>query len=252
MILVNSMSPRWLSNTWLVADEPGGHAVVIDAGAPVEPILAAIETHRLTPTHVLLTHHHPDHVVNAGEYARRFGSPVCGHAAERELFAGVGQRLDRELGDGESLASGGLTVRALHIPGHTLGQLGFLVDGKAVFTGDTLFRRSVGGTRGRGHSSFADLERSILEVLMALPPETAVYPGHAAATTVGEEWQENPFIRLWRGLETASEEPCRALGAEATLMLRAADYDGGEKCQVRFADGRLDVVPGSRVEFPGG
>lgn len=249
MIIVNSISPGWLSNTWLVADHPGGHAVVIDAGAPVEPILAAIETHRLTPTHVLLTHHHPDHVVNAGEYARRFGCPIGGHGAERELFAATGSSLDRVLEDGETLASGDLALRALHLPGHTLGQLGFLVDEKAVFTGDTLFRRSVGGTRGRGHTSFADLRRSILEVLMALPPETAVYPGHADPTIVGEEWQRNPFIRLWRGLEAATEQPCRALGADATLMLRAVDYDGGEKCQVRFEDGRIDVVPGSRVEL---
>jgi hypothetical protein len=88
-----------------------------------------------------------------------------------------------------------------------------------------------------------------MEVLMRLPREMEVCPGHVDATTVGREWEENPFVRLWRGVETPTERPCTAFGREATLLLRAPDYDGGTKCWVRFADGGvLDVVPGSRVE----
>ena len=62
MIIEKSMSPGWLSNTWLVGDEAGGHAVLIDTGGPTEPILQAIADHRLRVTHVLCTHHHIDHV----------------------------------------------------------------------------------------------------------------------------------------------------------------------------------------------
>jgi glyoxylase-like metal-dependent hydrolase (beta-lactamase superfamily II) len=243
VIVERSTHPRWLSNTWLVADRPGGSCVLIDTGGPAEPILARIEELRLSPTHLLCTHHHHDHVEHNALYAERFDAPVCGHAAERELFGG----LDRELSHGEVVESGSLRLRALHIPGHTVGQLAFVASGERVFTGDTLFRRSVGGTRGPGHASFEELRRSILEELLALPPELPVHPGHTDETTIGEEWDENPFVRLWRGLDAPADTPCTAFGRPATLLLRARDYDGGTKCQVRFADGRVDVVPGSRV-----
>jgi len=244
MIVEKSMSPGWLSNTWLVADRPGGHAVVVDTGGPLEPIVARIEELRLTPTHVLCTHHHVDHVQHNADYRARYGCPVCGHRAESGLFGD----LDTELEGGAELESGDLRIRALHVPGHTLGQLAFLVDGEHVFTGDTLFRGSVGGTRGPGHTTFEDLRHSIMEVLMKLPPGTAVHPGHTEPTTVGREWEENPFIRAWRGADPRGGERCTAFGRPATLLLRARDYDGGTKCWVRFDEGdELDVVPGSAV-----
>ena len=244
MIIEKTMNYRWLSNTWLVADEPGGHAVVIDTGGPTEPILRALEEQRLTLTHVLCTHHHVDHVLHNDEYTSRFDCPVCGHGAERELFGG----LDVELADGDELATGGLRIRALHIPGHTKGQLAFLVNEERVFTGDTLFRHSIGGTRGPGHTTYEDIRHSIMDVLMALPREMPVHPGHTDPTTIGEEWERNPFVRLWRGVDAASDEPITAFGKPATLLLEARDYDGGTKCQVRFEEGGVvDIVPGSSV-----
>lgn len=243
MILECSLHPSWLSNTWLVADRPGGRGVLIDTGGPPEPILAKVEELRLTITHALCTHHHHDHTEHNDLYRRRLACRVVGGAAERERF----DRLDDAWEGGESIVCGDLSIRALHIPGHTRGQLAFVVDEQAVFTGDTLFRGSVGGTRAPGHGTFADLRRSILEVLMKLPPSTAVHPGHTASTTIGDEWEKNPFVRLWRGLDPAAGSRCEALGQPATLMLRAVDYDGGGKCQVRFDDGTVDVVPGSRV-----
>ena len=244
MIITRTMNKKWLSNTWLVGDKPGGHAVLIDTGGPMGPIVKGIEEHRLTLTHVLCTHHHIDHVQNNDEYKSRFGCPICGHGKENELFGG----LDVALGDGDELISGDLRIRALHTPGHTLGMLAFLVNEERVFPGDTLFRRSVGGTRGPGHTDFDDLQHSIMEVLMKLPRKTRVHPGHTASTTVEEEWQENPFIRLWRGLDQPASRRCTAFGEPALLLLEARDYDGGTKCWVRFDEGdRLDVVPGSRV-----
>lgn len=243
MIVERAMSDGWLSNTWLVADREGGHAVLIDTGGPLEPILARIEELRLTPTHVLCTHHHVDHVAHNQDFKQSFGCPVCGGAPERELF----KDLDLALEDGQELESGELRIRALSIPGHTQGQLAFLVNEERVFTGDTLFRRSIGGTRAPGHGTYAQLEHSILDVLMKLPPQTPVHPGHTDATTIAEEWDENPFVRMWRGLDAPGSERCEAFGRPATLLLRAIDYDGGTKCQVRFDDGTVDVVPGSRV-----
>ena len=244
LIIEKSMSPDWLSNTYLVADKPGGHAVLIDTGGPTAPILQAIENLGLSVTHVLCTHHHIDHVQHNSEYAGRFGCPICGHGSERSLF----ESLDKELADGEELVTGGLHIRALHIPGHTLGQLAFVVNDEVVFTGDTLFRRTIGGTRGPGHTSFEDIQHSLLDVLMGLPREMVVYPGHTDATTIREEWEENPFIRMWRGVDAPKEQRCSAFGKPATLILRAQDYDGGYKCQVRFdAGSKLDNVPGSQV-----
>ena len=188
---------------------------------------------------MLCTHHHIDHVQHNQDYVERFGCPVCGHAAEASMF----RDLDYEVADGDELVTGGLHIRALHIPGHTVGQLAFVVNDAQVFTGDTLFRRSVGGTRAPGHTNFDDIQRSVMDVLMQLPHETKVYPGHTEATTIGEEWNENPFIRMWRGLDQASDERCEAFGQGGTLLLRATDYDGGFKCQVRFDDGTTDIVP---------
>lgn len=244
MIVERFESPRWLSNTWLVAEGAGGAALLVDAGAPPGPVLARIAELRLAPELLLLTHHHHDHVAQRALYRDRLGLPALGHAAERELFGG----LERELAHEELLRCGALRVRVLHIPGHTAGQLAFLVNDTQLFTGDTLFRRSVGGTRAPGHASFEELRRSILGTLMSLPRSTLVHPGHAASTTLGEEWDENPFVRLWRGLDAPGSEPCAALGEPATLLLRARDYDGGTKCQVRFdAGAELAIVPGSRV-----
>jgi hypothetical protein len=117
-----------------------------------------------------------------------------------------------------------------------------------VFTGDTLFRNSVGGVRAPGHTTYADLRSSIMDTLMALPKETIVRPGHTEPSTVGEEWESNGFIRIWRGLDPEGDAPCTALGQQATLILLGDDYDGGHKAWVRWPDGRDDIVPGSRVE----
>jgi len=244
MIIEKSMHPIWLSNTWLVADKPGGKAVLIDTGGPMAPILEKIRSLKLEPEQILCTHHHYDHVDNNQAWQDKFGCPICGHGLEEELFGG----LDRRMADGDEIRVGDLHVRALHIPGHTLGQLGFLVDEKAMFTGDTLFRGSIGGTRAPGHTSFEDIHHSILDVLMRLPKETQVYPGHMEPSSIEQEWNENPFIRLWRGLDKPPEKSVLAFGRPALLQQRARDYDGGSKCQVRFEDdGRLDIVPGSQV-----
>jgi glyoxylase-like metal-dependent hydrolase (beta-lactamase superfamily II) len=118
-----------------------------------------------------------------------------------------------------------------------------------VFTGDTLFRDSVGGVRAPGHTTYQELKDSIMGTLMELPAETVIYPGHAEQTTVAREWEKNPFIRVWRGLDREWSRKCRALGSPATLILLGDDYDGGHKAWVRWPNGSDDIVPGSRVEI---
>jgi glyoxylase-like metal-dependent hydrolase (beta-lactamase superfamily II) len=247
MFVVTSQDPRNLANSYLVADRPGGAAVLVDAGTPTAPIHAAIAEHALRPRWLFVTHRHADHIAHVGEYAERYGIAVVGHHAEARACGGF----DRELQGGEGFACGALDLCALHIPGHTVGHLAIRVDGKGetrVFCGDTLFRGSVGGTLGLGHTTFADLRDSVLEVLLALPAETVVHPGHASPTTVREEREGNLFVRAWRGVLALSEAPCLALDRPATLLLRAPDYDGGTKCWVRFVEGgEQAIVAGSLV-----
>ena len=142
---------------------------------------------------------------------------------------------------------GDLRIEPLHTPGHTDGMLSFVVNGSDVFTGDTLFKGSVGGVRAPGSTSFEDLRNSIMNVLMELPQETRLHPGHTDPTTVAAEWEDNAFIRLWRGLDEEGGERCRVGEDEATLVLWGADYDGGHKAWVRWDDGTDDIVPGSVV-----
>jgi glyoxylase-like metal-dependent hydrolase (beta-lactamase superfamily II) len=241
MIVERSMSPDWLSNTYLVAAEPGGDAFLVDAGGPVEPLLAKADELGLTFTHVLLTHHHHDHVAELGQVLERWpDATVLAHPEER-VPGTTG-----DLKPDEEIAIGSLTVRPLHTPGHTAGMLALLVDGN-VFTGDTLFKGSVGGVRAPGSTGYDDLRRSIMDVLLQLPPATTVRPGHTDPTTVAEELESNRFVRIWRGLDPEGSEQCTALGEPATLILLGDDYDGGHKAWVRWPDGRDDIVPGSRV-----
>jgi hydroxyacylglutathione hydrolase len=240
VIIERSMNDDWLSNTYLVADEEGGTAIVIDAGGPCAPLVEAAERLGVHVGTLLLTHHHPDHVAEASVWK---DVEVLAHPVEAEALDGV----DRTIEPGDTLEFGKLTVETLHTPGHTAGMLNFVVDGTDVFTGDTLFKGSVGGVRAPGSTSFGDLRHSIMDVLMELPHETRVHPGHTDPTTIGDEWEGNAFVRLWRGLDEEGAEPCKVWDQEATLVLWAPDYDGGHKAWVRWPDGSDDIVPGSQV-----
>ena len=231
------MHPGWLSNAYIVAAEQGAEAVFIDSGAPLEPLLEVVERERLRPTHLLTTHADPDHVDGHAALREQFELRVLAHPAERVDGA-------EPLEPDALVEVGGLHFRALHTPGHSPGHYAFAIDGAACFTADALFAGSVGGTR----DAFDDLRRSIMDVLMKLPPETVVYPGHTDETTIAGEWEANPFIRVWRGVDPEGAEPCRVGGQEATLVVWSPDYDGAGKAWVRFADGRSAIVGGSRVE----
>jgi hydroxyacylglutathione hydrolase len=88
----------------------------------------------------------------------------------------------------------------------------------------------------------------VMEVLMKLPSETRVLPGHTDETTIGREWEHNPFVLVWRGEQPEGTERVRVSGEDATLVVWSPDYDGGGKAWVRFDDGRDAIVGGSRVE----
>jgi glyoxylase-like metal-dependent hydrolase (beta-lactamase superfamily II) len=220
VILERSMDDNWLSNAFLLGDEPGGVAVFVDSGAPLEPLLAAVERERLTPTHVLRTHGHPDHVAHEDDLTSRFGIPVVTGPVE----------------------TGGLRIESIPTPGHSDDGVAFLVDG-LCFSGDTLFRDAVGGGP-------ADVVRdSVMERLMTLPHETRVLPGHTIETTIGREWERNPFVLYWRGLEPEVGGRCRVGDVDAVVLVESPDYDGKGKLLVRLEGGEERIVGVSRVEL---
>ena len=221
------MHPDWLSNAFVVADREGGSAVFVDSGADVAPLLAAVEAWGATPAVVLRTHSHSDHVVHEDELRARFGIDVVAEPGRWEW--------------------GDLRVRGFATPGHSDDMVAFVVDDEVVFSGDTLFKDAVGGTR----DDFEGVRHSVMDVLMALPPETRVLPGHTDETTIGREWERNPFVRVWRGIEPEGTEAVRVGGRDATLVVWSPDYDGKGKAWVRFDDGTDAIVGGSRVTRSG-
>lgn len=245
MIIERSMSDQWLSNTYVVADELGGSAVMVDAGGPVAPLLEYLNRGQFDLTHVLLTHHHHDHVADLEAVLRAHpGTPVLIHERERQFV----EQVTDTMAEGQTIQSGAMTIEPLHTPGHTSGMLSLLFDGTDVFTGDTLFKGSVGGVRAPDSTSYADLKASIMDKLLALPAQTRIHPGHTDPTTVADELEHNGFVRIWRGVDPEGSSNCTALGEPATLILLGDDYDGGHKAWVRWPDGADDIVPGSRVQ----
>jgi glyoxylase-like metal-dependent hydrolase (beta-lactamase superfamily II) len=246
LIVERTENPQWLSNAYLVADEAGGTGVLIDGNDDVGPLLERATADGIEITHILVTHPHLDHVAGLAEAQRQLGGvPMVAHA---EAAAEMDEEVAQTIADGEKLGTGGLEIEAISTPGHASGHVAFLVNGSDVFTADVLFKGTVGGTMAPGASGFDDLRASVMR-LMELPPETVVHPGHREPTTIGEEWDANPFVRTWRGEEQTGEEQVTVWGRPATMKLWAPDYDGGNKAWIVFGDdGTEAIVGGSQVE----
>jgi hydroxyacylglutathione hydrolase len=249
LILQRVEHPQFLSNAYLVIDEPEGHGVLIDGNGEVDPLLERVERERIEITHILLTHHHGDHAMDTDRYREKFGVPVVAHEQAAELLGNV----DETIADGEKITSGGLEVEAIETPGHCADHLALMINGTDCVTADVLFKGTVGGTRAPGATGFDDLRHSVMGKLMTLEHSVRIHPGHRQPSTIGDEWEENPFVRIWRGEDPEPEgEPCKVGEDEATLVLWAPDYDGGNKAWVRFESGEEAIVGGSQVEREGG
>lgn len=244
MIVERTENPMWLSNAYLVADQVDGKGVLIDGNDELGPLLERAERDRIEITHVLVTHPHGDHVAGLAEARQRLGWPPL--VAHPEAAAELDEEIAGTIEDGDKLSTGGLHIEAISTPGHAAGHLAFLVNDSDVFTADVLFKGTVGGTMAPGASGFADLRASVMR-LMELPQETCVHPGHREPTTIGEEWEGNPFVRIWRGLDQVGDEQCTVWDRPATLKLWAPDYDGGNKAWIVFDDGLEAIVGGSQV-----
>jgi hydroxyacylglutathione hydrolase len=220
VLIKRSTHPRYLSNAFVVADKRGGTAVFVDSGAPLAPLLTFISQHGLQPAAVLRTHSHVDHVLH-----------------EEDLDLPVVN---------SSFAIDGLQIEAIPTPGHSDDMVCFVVRDEIgeeyVFSGDTLFKNSIGG------GDFEQIRSAVMDVYMEMPKTRLLMPGHSDLSTIGGEWANNPFIRVWRGEDPEGTERVKVGDRDATLIVWSDDYDGKGKAWVRFDDGTDAIVGGSAVE----
>lgn len=206
------VSAPFAENTY-VAHLPGrSDCIVFDPGFEPEAIFRYLRQHDLTPAAILCTHGHSDHI--AGNAAMKQQWPeaplVIGHGdaykltdPQGNLSAVFGVALlsppaDRTVGEGDQFTAAGFTLDVLETPGHSGGHVVFLCRATqpwVVFGGDVLFRGGIGRT-DFPDGDLETLRESIHTKLFTLPDDTIVLPGHGAATDVGLEKRENPWVAI--------------------------------------------------------
>ncbi|MEO1129666.1 MAG: MBL fold metallo-hydrolase [Planctomycetota bacterium] len=199
----------YATNCYIVRLPGASECWIIDAGFTPAPLVEAVQAHGLTPTRIILTHAHVDHIAGLSEVRATFpGVPVAIHAQEQEwlndpvrnLSAAFGQPItsapaEELLEGGETLDLNGVPFHVLHTPGHSPGGITLhQPDAAIAIVGDTLFAESVGRT-DFPTSDPQQLVTSIRKSLYTLPDDTAVLPGHGPATTIGHEKRCNPFVQ---------------------------------------------------------
>ena len=182
-------------NTYLITDDATGFKAIIDPGYYGVDVKMDIQNNAYLK-YVLLTHGHHDHFLEAKEYVEEY-SAVKFAAPEKDMALIHGQPYECHeptllLKDGDIITLGESTLRVIETPGHTGGGICFATD-KEIFTGDTLFRLSVGRTDLPTGDWFT-LLHSINDKLYTLDENMIVYPGHGAPTTIGYEKRANPFV----------------------------------------------------------
>ena len=199
-------------NTYLVWNDDGKCMVVDPAfhsGEETESFDRMISERNLTLAGQINTHCHVDHLLGVRHLEQHYGYGLSAHEEEArnlknahlmgEIFGlklepleGIG----RVIRDRETVALGGDTLHALHVPGHSPGSLAYYSkESGFVITGDALFQGSIGRTDLPG-GDYDQLIESIRARLLTLPPRTMVYPGHGPASTIGEEKENNPFLTM--------------------------------------------------------
>ena len=195
---------RLQTNCYIVQSQ--AEAMIIDPGDEPERILRFIKDINATPTRIIATHTHFDHVLGVDRVRKATRIPFMIHRDDLLMLESMQSRVRQFMGfevpppprvdgylkDGESLRLGDETIRVLHTPGHSPGSISLCGDGY-VLTGDVLFNQSIGRTDLPG-GDLKTLVHSIRDQLFKLDDETIVYPGHGPETTIGDEKLANPFV----------------------------------------------------------
>ena len=200
-------------NCYVVSDE-SKECVIIDCGAYYEEEHEAlqhyIDSNQLKPIHLLATHAHLDHNFGAVRLYHQYGLKVEICEEDKELLEHLPEQaktlfgmtiseerpqIGRLLKDGDTITFGSHTLRVLQTPGHTHGSCLFYCEEEhTAFTGDTLFRMSIGRT-DFAEGSWAEMDNSLKNVISKLPKETVVLSGHGPQSTIADELQYNPYLR---------------------------------------------------------
>jgi hydroxyacylglutathione hydrolase len=195
-------------NCYLYACPQTHEAVIIDPGDEAPRILEQIKALQLIPKYIINTHGHLDHIMAIDAVSEVYPVPLAIHPADVYMYTEertarryglqpplVRRKPDILLQDGDTFTFGTLSLKVLHTPGHTPGGVCLLSEPHCLFSGDTLFHRSIGRTDLEG-GSFDQLVTSIREKLYTLDEDLVVFPGHEGPTTIGEEKYENPFVTV--------------------------------------------------------
>jgi glyoxylase-like metal-dependent hydrolase (beta-lactamase superfamily II) len=192
----------------VIGNRRTGEAICIDPGDEPQEILAMAKDMGVRIKYIANSHAHIDHILGVGPIREATGARFLLHPGDLEIARGTAQSAkawmgldipnppdpDALLADNDDIDVDGLTLKVLHTPGHTPGSVCFIANG-VLFAGDTLFQGSVGRTDLPGGDQDQEMA-SIVDRLLLLPDETIVLPGHMGQTTIGEERQRNPFVRM--------------------------------------------------------
>ena len=206
MKIVNIPTGMLQANTYLVCDETSRLGFIVDLGGYSKELKNIIEKNDIQIQYIVLTHGHGDHIGGVQEHLKDFpdAKVVCSRAEEKMLLdpelneahhfgpEKVSFNPDILVDDGDTLTVGNMTMKFIMTPGHTEGGMCILID-DVLFSGDTLFCRSIGRTDFAG-GDFRTIMESIKKKLFLLPDETQVLPGHMGPTTIGFEKENNPFV----------------------------------------------------------
>ena len=192
-------------NCYILGCEKTKQAVVIDPGDNADAIVKVLKKHKLSLKYIVNTHAHFDHVGGNAELKEKTGAKIILHAADDILLARLVKQADIfghevnpsppadiKVVDGDKIEFGELSLDVIHTPGHSPGGISLKID-DIIFSGDTLFHRSIGRTDLPG-GSYSHIIRAVREKLFIYSDKTVVYPGHGSSSTIGEEKRENPYF----------------------------------------------------------
>ena len=207
MRITNLPSGALQANTYLAVDEKTNEGFIVDPGGYNKVLTKEVRDNDVKIKYIILTHGHSDHSCGVNEHKAEFpDAKIVAYKDEEAMLEnpnlnqspGFGvpysTKADILVSDGDELKVGDVTLKFIHTPGHTEGGMCIYVEeAKALFSGDTLFRQSIGRTDFPG-GSYKEIMDSIRKKLFLLPDDTNVFPGHMGTTSIGFEKENNPFV----------------------------------------------------------